>query len=79
MKTEILPLYYGDKCNRADPYIEANSGFSDFSDSLNSVNSLKVLLHLGKTPLNEFNQSAGVQLHKDVTETILKGNWHFIL
>ena len=37
--------------NRADPYIEPNSYFSDFSDSLNSLNSVKVLLHLGKTPM----------------------------
>ena len=30
---------------------EPNSCFSDLSDSPNSLNSLKVLLHLGKTPL----------------------------
>ena len=46
--TEMIPLYHRDTCNRADPYIEPNSCFSDFSDSLDL---LKVLLHLGKTPL----------------------------
>ena len=42
-----------DRGSTADPYTEPNSCFSDLSDSLNllnSVNSMKVLLHLGKTP-----------------------------
>ena len=44
-------LYQSATCNRADPYTEPNSCLSDFSDSLNSLNSMKVLLHLEKTPL----------------------------
>ena len=50
-ETETLPLSHRATGNRADPYIEPNSCLSDFSDSLNSLNSLKVLLHLEKTPL----------------------------
>ena len=44
-----------DDTTRADPYTEPNSCLSDFSDSLNSLispNSMKVLLHLEKTPLS---------------------------
>ena len=37
--------------NRADPYTESNSCFSGSSDSLNSLNSMKVPLHLEKTPI----------------------------
>ena len=50
----MIPLDHRDTGNRADPYAEPNSCFSDSSDSLNSLNSLnsaKVLLHLEKTPL----------------------------
>ena len=36
---------------RLDLYIEPNSCLSDLSDSLKSLNSMKVLHHLGKTPL----------------------------
>ena len=36
---------------RQDLRIDCNSCFSDSSDSLNSLNSVKLLLHLGKTPL----------------------------
>ena len=43
-------LYHRDTGNKADPYTEPNSSFSDFSDSLNLLNLMKVLLHLGKTP-----------------------------
>ena len=53
-ETETPPLYHRDNCNRADPHTEPNSASDDFSDSLNflnSVNSMKVLLHLEKTPL----------------------------
>ena len=44
----MIPLDHRDRGNRADPYTEPNSCFSDSSDSLNSM---KVLLHLEKTPL----------------------------
>ena len=50
----MIPLDHRDRGNRADPYTEHNSCFSDSSDSLNSLNSLnsmKVPLHLEKTPL----------------------------
>ena len=47
----MIPLYHRDRGNRADPYTEPNSCFSDSSDSLNSLNSVNVLLHLEKTPL----------------------------
>ena len=50
----MIPLDHRDRGNRADPYTEPNSCFSDSSDSLNSLNSLnsmKVPLHLEKTPL----------------------------
>ena len=47
-----LPLSHRATSTRADPYSEPNSCLSDFSDSLNSLNSMKVLLHLEKTPLN---------------------------
>ena len=50
----MIPPDHRDRGNRADPYTEPNSCFSDFSDSLNSLNSLnsmKVLLHLEKTPM----------------------------
>ena len=51
----MIPLDHRDISNRADPYTEPNSCFSDSSDSLNllnSLNSMKVLLHLEKTPLS---------------------------
>ena len=50
----MIPQNHRDRGNRADPYTEPNSCFSDSSDSLNSLNSLnsmKVPLHLEKTPL----------------------------
>ena len=56
----MIPLDHRDRGNRADPYTEPNSCFSDSSDSLNSLNSLnsmKVPLHLEKTPLNWHNLS----------------------
>ena len=31
-ETEIIPLGHRDRGNRADPYTEPNSSFSDFSD-----------------------------------------------
>ena len=52
-KTEMIPLDHRDTGNRAYPYTEPNSCFSDSSDSLNllnSLNSMKVPLHLEKTP-----------------------------
>ena len=42
-----------DTADREDIQIDPSSCFSDFSDSLNSV---KVPLHLGKTPLNFVSQ-----------------------
>ena len=48
----MIPLDHRDRGIRADPYTEHNSCFSDSSDSLNSLNSMKVPLHLEKTPLN---------------------------
>ena len=47
----MIPLDHRDRGNRADPYTEPNSSFSDSSDSLNSLNSMKVPLHLEKTPM----------------------------
>ena len=46
----MIPLDHRDTDNRANPYTEPNSRFSDSSDSLNSLNSTKVPLHLQKTP-----------------------------
>ena len=40
-----------DTSDREDSKIDPDSCLTDFSDSLNSLNSVKVLLHLGKTPL----------------------------
>ena len=54
-RQEMIQLDDRGTGNRADPYTEPNSCFSDSSDSLNSLNSLnsmKVLLHLEKTILN---------------------------
>ena len=45
----MIPLDHRDRGNRADPFSEPNSCFSDSSDSLNSLNSMKVPLHLEKT------------------------------
>ena len=42
---------------QARSFTEPNSCFSDFSDSLNSLNLMKVLLHLGKTPVGKENLS----------------------
>ena len=56
--TETLPLSHRATGNRADPYTEPNSCLSDFSDSLNSLillNSMKIFLHLEKTPLSTSN------------------------
>ena len=47
----MIPQDHRDRGNRADPYTEPNSCFSDSSDSLNSLNSMKVPLHLEKTPV----------------------------
>ena len=47
----MIPLDHWARGNRADPYTEPNSCFSDSSDSLNSLNSMKVPLHLEKTPM----------------------------
>ena len=47
----MIPQDHRDTGNRADPYTEPNSCFSDSSDSLNSLNSMKVALHLEKTPI----------------------------
>ena len=47
-ETETLPLSHRDNCKRAITCTEPNSCLSDFSDSLNSM---KVLLHLEKTPM----------------------------
>ena len=69
----MIPLDHGDRANRADPYTEPNSCFSDSSDSLNSLNSLnsmKVPLHLEKTPLSEPTQTGWTGW----THTIAKGN-----
>ena len=56
--TEMAPLYQRDKGNKPDPKTEPNSCFSDFSDSVNSLNSMKVLLHLGKTPVSTKSRQA---------------------
>ena len=62
VRAEMIPLDHRDRGNRADPYTEPNSCFSDSSDSLNLLNSLnsmnllnsmKAPLHLEKTPLAE--------------------------
>ena len=47
----MIPLDHRDTGNRANPYTEPNSCFSDPSDSLNLLNSMQVLLHLEKIPL----------------------------
>ena len=47
----MIPLDHRDASNRADPNTEPKSCFSDSSDSLNSLNSMKVTLHLEKTPM----------------------------
>ena len=47
----MIPQDHRDRANRADPYTEPNSCFSDSSDSLNSLNSLTVPLHLEKSPM----------------------------
>ena len=47
----MIPLDHRDTGSEADPYTEPNSYFSDSSHSLNSLNSMKVLLHLEKTPM----------------------------
>ena len=44
----MIPPDHRDTGNRPDPYTEPNSFFNDSSDSLNSM---KVPLHLEKTPL----------------------------
>ena len=46
----MVPQHQQDTCERQDLQIVPNSRFSDLSDSLNSM---KVLLHLGKTPLSQ--------------------------
>ena len=51
---EMIPLDHRDRGNRADLYTEPNSCFSDSSDYLNSLNSMKVLLHLEKTPTRRY-------------------------
>ena len=48
----MIPQDHRDMTNRADPYTEPNSCFSESSDSLNSLNSMKVPLHLEKTPMD---------------------------
>ena len=45
----MLPQHQYYTCERQDLQLELNSCYSDLSDSLNSLNSMKVLLHLGKT------------------------------
>ena len=47
----MIPPDHRDTGNRADLYTKPNSCFSDSSDSLNSLNSMKVPLHLEKTPI----------------------------
>ena len=50
--------------NRADPYTEPKSCLSDFSDSpnsLNLLNSMKVLLHLEKTPVITSRREDGIR------------------
>ena len=48
----MIPPDHRDRSNRADPYTEPNSRFSDYSDSLHSLNSMKVPLHLEVPPLS---------------------------
>ena len=48
----MVPQSQQDTCERQDLLIEPNSCFSDLSDSLHLLNSLKVLLHLGKTTIS---------------------------
>ena len=52
----MIPLDHRDRGNRADPYTETNSCFSDSSNSLNSLNSMKVPPHLEKTPMQSMLQ-----------------------
>ena len=56
----MIPLDHRARGNRADHYTEPNSCFSDSSDSLNSLislNSMKVPLHLEKTPNSAISRS----------------------
>ena len=67
----MIPLDHKDRGNRADPYTEPNSCFSDSSDSLNflnSLNSMKVSLHLEKTPLRYFVTTYTLQIYKQSFE-----------
>ena len=68
----MIPLDHRDRGNRADPYTEPNSCFSDSSDSLNTLNSMKVPLHLEKTPLNLIAFS---QQFDPLNWFITIGNW----
>ena len=65
LETEVIPQDHRDRGNRADPYTEPNSCFSDSSDSLNSLNSMKVPLHLEKTPLFCLSRNDRTRLHED--------------
>ena len=60
VRDRVIPLDHRDTGNRADPYTEPKSCFSDSSDSLNSLNSVKVPLHLEKTPVSQFVSWVGV-------------------
>ena len=44
--SEMIPLDHRDRGNRADPFTEPNSCFSDSSDSLNSLHSLEFFCNL---------------------------------
>ena len=57
----MIPLNHRHTDNRADPYTEPNSCFSDSSDSLNSLNSMKVPLHLEKTPMSVVGLSSRIR------------------
>ena len=56
LETSMLPQRQKDTCERLD--LELSPCFSDLSVSLNLLNSAKVLLHLGKTPLNDICAAA---------------------
>ena len=50
----MIPQYHRDTGNREDLLTDPNSCFSDLTNSMNSV---KVRLHLGKTPMKSDYQA----------------------
>ena len=69
-EAEILSLCHRYTANREDP----NSCFGDLSDSLNlpkSVNLMRVLLHLGKTPIEFFLNKFILQIFVEICRFLL--------